>query len=99
MNFLFYFLLPIYEFQDLLSLCRRIDSQKVNRKTLEALIRSGALDTLGTDRANLDFQLPQALDAAGQHSNDLSSGQNDMFGLPSVDRVVFATPALSLIHI
>ena len=81
------------EFQDLLSLCRRIDSQKVNRKTLEALIRSGALDTLGVDRAHLDFQLPQALDAAGQHSDDLSSGQNDMFGLPSVDRVVLATPA------
>ncbi|MGE4660834.1 MAG: DNA polymerase III subunit alpha, partial [Arenicellales bacterium] len=81
------------KFQDLLSLCRRIDSQKVNRKTLEALIRSGALDTLGADRAHLDFQLPQALDAAGQHSNDLSSGQNDMFGLPSVDRVVFTTPA------
>jgi len=81
------------EFQDLLSLCRRIDSQKVNRKTLEALIRSGALDTLGVDRAHLDCQLPQALDAAGQHSDDLCSGQNDMFGLPSVDGVVLATPA------
>ena len=81
------------EFGDLLSLCRRVDSQKVNRKTLEALIRAGALDSLGVERAHLDFQLPQALGAAGQHSNDLSSGQNDMFGLPSVDGVVLATPS------
>ena len=81
------------EFGDLLSLCRRVDSQKVNRKTLEALIRAGALDSLGAERAHLDFQLPQALGAAGQHSNDLSSGQNDMFGLPSVDGVVLATPS------
>ena len=81
------------EFVDLLSLCRRVDSQKVNRKTLEALIRAGALDSLGVERAHLDFQLPQALGAAGQHSNDLSSGQNDMFGLPSVDGVVLATPS------
>lgn len=80
-------------FGDLLSLCRRVDSQKVNRKTLEALIRAGALDSLGVARAHLDFQLPQALGAAGQHSNDLSSGQNDMFGLPSVDDVVLAAPS------
>ena len=81
------------DFGDLLSLCRRVDSHKVNRRTLEALIRAGALDSLGAARAHLDFQLPQALGAAGQHSNDLSSGQNDMFGLPSVDDVVLATPS------
>ena len=82
--------------RELLSLWRRIDSQKVNKKTLEALIRSGALDSLGVERSHLDYQLPQALDAAGQQSSNASSGQNDMFGMPSVDEVVLA---LSLIHI
>ena len=79
-------------YRDLLSLCRRIDSQKVNKKTLEALIRSGALDSLGVERSHLDYQLPQALDAAGQQSSNASSGQNDMFGMPSVDEVVLAAP-------
>lgn len=79
-------------YRDLLSLCRRIDSQKVNKKTLEALIRSGALDSLGMERSHLDYQLPQALDAAGQQSSNASSGQNDMFGMPSVDEVVLAAP-------
>ncbi len=79
-------------YQNLLSLCQRIDSQKVNKKTLEALIRSGALDSFGVDRAHLEFQLPQALDAAGQQVSNASSGQNDMFGIPSVDEVVLTVP-------
>ena len=79
-------------FDNLLSLCQRIDSQKVNKKTLEALIRSGALDSFGVDRAHLEYQLPQALDAAGQQVSNASSGQNDMFGIPSVDEVVLTVP-------
>ena len=79
-------------YHDLLSLCQRIDSQKVNKKTLEALIRSGALDSFGVDRAHLEYQLPQALEAAGQQVSNASSGQNDMFGIPSVDEVVLTVP-------
>ena len=79
-------------YQNLLSLCKRIDSQKVNKKTMEALIRSGALDSFGVDRAHLEYQLPQALDAADQQVSNASSGQNDMFGIPSVDEVVLTVP-------
>ena len=75
-------------YEDLTSLCRRVDSQKVNRKTLEALICAGALDSFGTRRAELLSRLASAMDAAGQHVADLSSGQNDMFGLSSVEKVV-----------
>jgi len=69
-------------FTDLMTFCRRVDSQKVNKKTIEALICTGALDSFNPDRAQLMGQLPQAMEAAGQHVANLSSGQNDMFGLP-----------------
>ncbi|MHB1240328.1 MAG: DNA polymerase III subunit alpha [Gammaproteobacteria bacterium] len=67
-------------FLDLFDLCRRIDLRKANRRVLEALIRSGALDSLGSNRASLMAQLPAALQAAEQHSRDDAAGQNDLFG-------------------
>ncbi|NDA15440.1 MAG: DNA polymerase III subunit alpha, partial [Gammaproteobacteria bacterium] len=47
-------------FTDLMTFCRRVDSQKVNKKTIEALICTGALDSFNPDRAQLMGQLPQA---------------------------------------
>jgi DNA polymerase-3 subunit alpha len=75
-------------FSDLFSLCRRINSQKVNRKTLEALICAGALDSFGQHRAELLGHLDAAMNAANQHGANLSSGQDDMFGLGAVNAVV-----------
>lgn len=72
------------EFVDLYDFCRRIDTGKANRRVLEALLRSGALDALGPNRASLMHALPQALAAAEQHRSAASAGQNDMFGLSVV---------------
>ncbi len=68
-------------FHDLLEFCRRIDSHKVNRRVLEALIRAGALDALGANRATLMAQLPTALQVAVQHTAMEAVGQEDLFGL------------------
>lgn len=68
-------------FTDLANFCRRLDLQKVNRRTLEALLRAGALDSLGPNRATLMQRLPQALRLAEQHQHAQDTGQNDMFGL------------------
>jgi DNA polymerase III subunit alpha len=68
------------EFQDLFDLCRRVDSRKVSRRVLEALIRAGALDSLGETRATLMEALPQAVKQAEQHQRDAVAGQNDLFG-------------------
>ena len=69
---------------DLYSLCRRVDSQKVNKKVYEALIMSGALDALECNRAAALASLPTIIDLAGQLAENRSSGQNDMFGLSDV---------------
>ena len=67
-------------YKDLADFCRRVDPTKLNRRVLEALILSGALDALAPNRASLMAQLPNAIKAAEQHLRDKQSGQNDMFG-------------------
>lgn len=68
-------------FIDLDDFCRRVDLGKLNRRTMEALIRAGALDALGPNRASLMAYLPTALQAADQASRNIDAGQNDMFGV------------------
>ncbi len=67
-------------YASLVDLCRRVDSRKVTRRVYEALIRAGALDGLGDNRASLMHQLPEALKSAEQHLRDSAAGQTDLFG-------------------
>ena len=53
----------------------------MNRRVLEALIRSGAADALGANRATLMHALPSAMQLADQTIRARVVGQNDMFGL------------------
>ncbi len=71
------------EYKDLFDFCRRIDTRKANRRVLESLIRAGALDELGPNRATLMAALPQALQMAEQESRAQASGTGDMFGFDS----------------
>src|ERR1700730_18218803 len=73
-------------------LCRRLDLQKVNRRVLEALIRSGSLDGLGANRATLMQRLPTAMQLGDQNSKAHQAGQNDMFGLAADDRAPVIVP-------
>jgi DNA polymerase-3 subunit alpha len=70
-------------FRDLRDLCRRLDLNKVNRRVLEALIRSGATDSMGgmRHRASLMHQLSAAMQAAEQSTRAKAAGQEDLFGL------------------
>ncbi|WP_321527991.1 DNA polymerase III subunit alpha [Sedimenticola selenatireducens] len=68
-------------FKDIFEFCRRIDQRKVNRRVLESLLRAGALDELGANRASLMAQLPLALKMAEQHHASLAAGQEDLFGI------------------
>ncbi len=68
-------------FKDLFDLCARVDLKRVNRRTFESLIKSGAFDKLGPHRAALAKNLEDALKAADQHAKDEDIGQGDMFGV------------------
>ncbi|MGI9227197.1 MAG: DNA polymerase III subunit alpha, partial [Gammaproteobacteria bacterium] len=67
-------------YKDLDDFCMRLDSQKVNRRCMEALIRSGAMDCFGFTRASLFQHLEKSLRHAEQRQRDNDAGQNDMFG-------------------
>ena len=67
-------------YKDLFDFCHRVDLKKINKRTLEALIRSGALDCLGIDRASLMLQLPEAVQAAEQARSNRETGIMDLFG-------------------
>ena len=67
-------------YTDLFDFCHRIDLKKINKRTLEALIRSGALDCLGIDRASIMAQLPEAVQAADQARHNRETGIMDLFG-------------------
>ena len=67
-------------FHDLFDFCRRIDLRKANRRVLEALLKSGALDELGPGRATLMATLPSATTMAEHYLRDQAAGQNDLFG-------------------
>ncbi|MCP5159078.1 MAG: DNA polymerase III subunit alpha [Gammaproteobacteria bacterium] len=81
-------------YPNVFDLCQRVDLRKLNRRVLESLIRSGAFDELGANRATLAAQLPEALQLAEQHFRNHAAGQNDLFELATTDK----TPT-RLLHI
>jgi DNA polymerase-3 subunit alpha len=82
-------------FKDLYDFCSRADLKRINKRTLEALIRSGALDRLGpyfheelkAYKANIDRNravllaaMEEAVQAAEQSARSHDSGHLDLFG-------------------
>jgi DNA polymerase-3 subunit alpha len=67
------------KYSDLFDFCRRIDLRKANRRVVEALIRSGALDHLGAHRASLMATQDRAMQLAEQQAKNVEHGQSDMF--------------------
>ena len=65
-------------FRSLVDLCQRVRGRELNRRVLEALIRSGACDHLG-DRGWMLAELDQAMHRAEQAARDLESGQIQLF--------------------
>ncbi|MFT4059966.1 MAG: DNA polymerase III subunit alpha [Legionella sp.] len=68
-------------YSDLYGFCQRLDLRKVNRRVLEALIKSGAFDDWKVERAVLIASLEKALKVAEKEHQNQSSGQFDLFSL------------------
>ena len=64
----------IYEF------CENVDLRLLNKRVLESLIKSGAMDSLGR-RAQLMTVLDRAMDRAQKAQRDVESGQHGLFGV------------------
>jgi DNA polymerase-3 subunit alpha len=67
-------------FTSLVELCRRINLTRINKRVLEALIRSGSLDSMSTNRATLLAGLEAAVQGGEQLTRSVAAGQVDLFG-------------------
>lgn len=67
------------EFKSLADLCDRVDIRALNRRSLEALIHSGAFDKLETNRRQLINDLELILEWAQSRAKDRASGQGNLF--------------------
>ena len=66
-------------YRDIFDFCQRTENRKINRRVCEALIRSGAMDVLGSNRATLFVNLSNALKSAEQQHKNQQAGQIDLF--------------------
>ncbi|HAB93098.1 MAG TPA: hypothetical protein DCF43_12320, partial [Pseudomonas sp.] len=82
-------------FTDLFDFCARMDLKRINKRTLDALVRSGALDRMGPyfsdqldeyqagidrNRAVLLAAMEEAIQTADQAARNRESGHMDLFG-------------------
>jgi DNA polymerase-3 subunit alpha len=69
-------------FRSLTDLLVRVDARAVNKRVLESLVKAGALDSLGTARAQWLHMLDDVLEMAQRTQRARSSGQTGLFGGP-----------------
>jgi DNA polymerase-3 subunit alpha len=68
-------------FTSLFNFCLRVDRQRINKRTVEALIKAGAFDTLHLNRAELLASLDVAFEyAAATQANAHQGGLFDLLG-------------------
>jgi DNA polymerase-3 subunit alpha len=73
-------------FIDLFDFCARVDGRKVNKRSLEAMVRAGAFDEIGPKgeigcrRAVMLACMDEAVKLAEQHARNEVSGMGDLFG-------------------
>ncbi len=70
-------------FTSLLQFCEKVELHQMNKRVLESLIKAGAMDSLGTRRAQLMVALDRALEAGAKAQRDRESGQQGLFGPPA----------------
>ncbi|HXB59186.1 MAG TPA: DNA polymerase III subunit alpha [Candidatus Acidoferrales bacterium] len=68
------------KFKTLAELCEQVDGRSLGRKTLEALIKTGACDCFGQTRATLFAQIARTLARAASILSDKQKGQTSLFG-------------------
>ena len=68
-------------YQSLFDFCQRLDLRKLNRRVLEAFIKSGAMDAWGVDRASLYASIENAVQLADKNQKNRDSGQFDLLSL------------------
>ena len=67
------------EFKTIFDFCSRLSSEKPSKRTLEALVKSGAMDTFGENRSTLLNSIHIALSYSSKLNHEQSAGQTNLF--------------------
>lgn len=66
-------------YTDIVDFCRRVNGRELNRRAVEGLIKSGALDSLGANRRQMLQALDEILQACSQEAARSANGQQTLF--------------------
>ena len=66
-------------FSDLMDFCQRVDMRQLGKRTLESLIKVGALDAFGT-RSSMLAAIDRIVSYSSNYHKDQEIGQMDLFG-------------------
>jgi DNA polymerase III subunit alpha len=67
------------KFRSIFELCDSVDPRLLNRRVLESLVKSGALDSLGARRSQLYAMLDRAMERGQKIQRDSASTQHGLF--------------------
>ena len=70
-------------YKNFVDFCQKVDTKKVNKKTIEALIKAGAFDSLEPNRAKLIHNLPSILSVSMQSKFSSLFGQASLLNVAS----------------
>jgi len=80
-------------FRSLYEFCEEVDLRLLNKRVLESLIKSGAMDSFGR-RAQLMQALDKAIERAQKSQRDAESGQHGLFGVFADESAAHANDVL-----
>ena len=89
-------------FKGMEDFCSRVDGKKISKKAIECLVKSGAFDEFGADRATMFVGIEGAMASAASAHRDRAAGQVSLFGdigvatPPATKRAVSTVPPWSL---
>ena len=85
-------------FKSIFDFCSRIDQQKVNKRVLESLIKSGAMDSLYGSRAQNFDAIDAAINYGQQLQNSGDKNQVDLFSVGDNQSSLIKTPELKYVE-
>jgi len=81
-------------FKNIFEFCERVDPKNCNRSTIETLIKAGAFDSTGANRAQLMAVVEKAVQSGASALADRKSGQMNFF--EEIEETVEEDPTINL---
>ncbi len=85
-------------FEDLFDFCERVDLRKVNKRVMESLIKCGAFDSTGHNRAQMTATLEDALDYGQTLQKEKADPQMGLFDMGGSVSVALNKPPMAMVE-